>query len=147
MQFLKSLLSAQFASIVDFALTILLSSVLGVYYVVATMLGAVTGGVVNCIVNYSWVFPDSDVSKVHVAMKYALVWLGSILLNTLGTYLLTEYLMGSPLVQSALGEYVSHIYIASKLVVAVSVAFLWNYQMYRLFVYRNIHLMSNENKA
>lgn len=147
MQFLKSLLSAQFASVIDFALTILLSSLLGVYYVAATMAGAVAGGVANCIVNYRWVFPDSNVRKTHVAMKYALVWLGSIMLNTLGTYFLTECLVGTSLLQLVLGEHVSQVYIVSKLVVAISVAFLWNYQMYRLFVYRNLHLMSNENNV
>lgn len=144
MQFLKSLLSAQFASIVDFVLTIVLSSFLGVYYVVATTLGAVCGGVVNCMVNYKWVFPCSDVKKRHVAMKYALVWLASIALNAGGTYLLTENLAQSAAVKEAMGSWLPHLYIISKVVVAVIVALCWNYQMYRYFVYRNLHLVDNK---
>ena len=60
MQFIKAFFTAQIASIVDFVSTVLLSSVLGVYYVVATTIGAVLGGVVNCCMNYTWVFPMSD---------------------------------------------------------------------------------------
>lgn len=138
MQFLKSLLSAQFASIVDFALTILLTSFLGVYYVMATTLGAVSGGVVNCMVNYRWVFPCSDVQKLHVAVKYALVWIASILLNTGGTYLLTEHVRHTQAVSQLPPAYADQAYILCKLLVAILVALLWNYQMYRLFVYRRL---------
>ncbi len=139
MQIFKSLFSAQFASVVDFALTVLLSSVLGVYYVIATALGALVGGVVNCTMNYRWVFPGKGVRKVHVAIKYAIVWAASIVLNTWGTYVLTECLRENNQVRCLLGDYVSHVYIAAKILVAVAVAIFWNYQMYRLFVYRNVH--------
>ena len=55
-------------------------------------------------------------------MRYFLVWTGSILLNTLGTFLLTELS----------GVY----FIIVKAVVAVAVAVLWNYQMQRIFVFK-----------
>ncbi len=140
MRILKALCTAQAASVIDFVVTVLLSSVMGVYYVVATSVGAVTGGVANCIFNYHWVFPGSGVSKWHIAIKYFLVWVVSILLNVEGTYLLTEWLRDSQLVTSLLGAHANQVYIFSKIVVALVVALAWNYQMQRLFVYRNLKI-------
>lgn len=141
MRILKAFVTAQIASLVDFCITVLLSSFLGVYYVVATALGAFSGGVVNCICNYRWVFPDSDSRKRYIALKFFLVWLGSILLNTGGTYWLTELLKGREWVISILGSHNDQVYIASKVIVAVLVAVCWNYQMQRLFVYRNLRIV------
>ncbi len=138
MRFLKALCTAQFASIVDFVVTVLLSSVMGVYYVVATALGAIVGGVSNCIFNYRWVFPSSGSRKRYIALKYFIVWGISILLNTYGTYLLTETMRENSCVVALLGSHSDQIYIASKLIVAVLVAVCWNYQMQRLFVYRRL---------
>ena len=64
----------------------------GLFYLYATFLGSVVGGVVNCVINYGWVFHADDCKKTHVALKYLFVWGGSILLNTWGTFALTEWL-------------------------------------------------------
>lgn len=124
--FCKAQLSAQIATVVDFTVTALLAELFGIWYLIATFVGALSGGVVNCIVNYHWVFKAQELKKQFVAIKYLFVWCGSILLNTAGTYVLTEL--------SA-----QH-YLISKVVVAVLVGFLWNYQMQRLFVYRDNHI-------
>ena len=75
-------------------------------------------------------FGSDGQHKRYVALKYLIVWTGSIVLNTAGTYLLTELT----------GSY----FIWSKAVVSVVVAFLWNYQMQRFFVYRNHHLTRHQ---
>lgn len=124
--FCKAQLSAQIATVVDFTVTALLAELFGIWYLIATFVGALSGGVVNCIVNYHWVFKAQELKMRFVAIKYLFVWCGSILLNTGGTYVLTEL--------SA-----QH-YLISKVVVAILVGFLWNYQMQRLFVYRDNHL-------
>ena len=124
--FCKAQLSAQIATVVDFTVTALLAELFGIWYLIATFVGALSGGVVNCIVNYHWVFKAQELKKQFVAIKYLFVWCGSILLNTAGTYVLTEL--------SA-----QH-YLISKVVVAILVGFLWNYQMQRLFVYRDNHI-------
>lgn len=140
MRILKAFLTAQVASVVDFIVTVLLSSMFGVYYVIATAIGAFMGGVTNCILNYRWVFPITDAKKKHIAMKYFFVWVVSILLNTYGTYLLTELLRDCNWVVSILGTHSDQVFIFSKIVIAVLVALCWNYQMQRVFVYRNLHL-------
>lgn len=135
--FFKAQLSAQFASFVDFLVTILLVKVFEVFYLYATFTGSIVGGVVNCVINYGWVFHAENCKKTHVAVKYVFVWGGSILLNTWGAFALTEWLTGMTWVNGLLGYYVDNVFILSKVVVAVLVAFFWNYHLQRVFVYRN----------
>ena len=120
-------MTAQLASIVDFAVSLLLAEVCNIWYVTATFLGALSGGITNCVSNYKWVFENEGLKKRNVAYKYFLVWTGSILLNTGGTYLLTEIS----------GQY----FIYAKLLVSVMVGLLWNYQLQRFFVYKDTHII------
>ena len=76
--FFKAQISAQFASFVDFLVTILLVKAFAVFYLYATFTGSVVGGIVNCAINYGWVFHAEDCKKTHVAVKYLFVWGGSI---------------------------------------------------------------------
>ena len=101
--FFKAQISAQFASFVDFLVTILLVKAFAVFYLYATFTGSVVGGIVNCAINYGWVFHAEDCKKTHVAVKYLFVWGGSIILNTWGTFALTEWLTGSDMGQWAVG--------------------------------------------
>lgn len=140
--FCKAQISALFASTIDFLTTIVLAKFFGVFYVYATFTGSVVGGIVNCFVNYGWVFHNNHVKVKYVAIKYLMVWIGSLTLNTWGTYFLTEWLKGMTWVNGLLGRYVADVFILSKLVVACIVAFFWNYQLYRLFVYRNYNFRS-----
>ena len=121
--FCKAQCSAQLATLADFCLSWLLADVLGLWYLLASFMGALTGGVLNGVFNYRWVFDGTgELNKRSVAVKYLMVWAGSILLNTLGTYGLTEWS----------GRH----FMIAKAAVAVCVAVLWNYQMQRLYVYR-----------
>lgn len=69
--------------------------------------------------------------------EISFVWGGSILLNTWGTFALTEWLTGMHWVDGLLGHYINDVFILSKVIVAVLVAFFWNYHLQRVFVYRN----------
>jgi len=129
--FAKAQLTAQVATLVDFVLSFLLAEVIGLWYVTASFLGALTGGITNCVMNYRWVFDSDGLKKKYVALKYLLVWTGSIFLNTLGTYLLTEWS--------------SQYFMFAKVVVAVAVALLWNYQLQRFFVYKDHHIVKSRN--
>lgn len=124
--FCKAQLSAQVATLVDFSMSFLLAAVGGLWYVTASFLGALSGGIVNCAVNYRWVFHAAMLKKRYVVLKYLVVWTGSILLNTAGTHLLTVWT----------GQY----FIFPKVVVAVIIALLWNYPLQRTFVYRDNHM-------
>ena len=124
--FVKAQGSALVGTCVDFLVTILLAEVFDVFYLNATMVGAFMGGVTNCIINYKYVFEDAHQKKIFVATKYFIVWLGSILLNSYGTYAFTE---------------LSHLnFLYPKIIVSCIVAVFWNYQLQRFFVYKNCHL-------
>lgn len=124
MTFGKAETSASIASVVDFGLTIVLAEAFHIWYAFASFLGALSGGIVNCCINYKWVFKSEGLKKRNVAFKYFLVWGISIALNTFGTYAFTELIK------------VSFIFV--KAAVALVVAVLWNYQMQRLFVFKKI---------
>jgi putative flippase GtrA len=139
--FLRAQLSAQIATVIDFIVTILLVQLFNMYYVYATLTGAVYGGIVNCIVNYKWTF-KSDGKKRYVAFKFIIVWLCSVWLNTWGTYTLTESMSRIPWVRNTLSYYFNDFFIVPKIVVAIIIAIFWNYNMQRYFVYRDIHFRS-----
>lgn len=140
--FIRAQLSAQIATLVDFLVTILLVSLFDIYYVYATFIGAVYGGIVNGVVNYRWTFKATGCKKINVAIKFVMVWLCSIGFNTWGTYLLTEQLGRIPWVKHSLSLYFGDYFILSKVVVAIIVAICWNYNMQRWFVYRKTALES-----
>lgn len=144
--FLRAQMASQVASITDFTSTIISHYVFGVFYVYASFIGSVLGGVVNCLVNYKFTFRSKDVQKRHVALKYSFVWIGSIFLNTYGTYLGTELLREFPPLQSLLGQFVDDVFVGVKAIVSLIVGFVWNYNMQRYFVYRNITIKGIFNK-
>lgn len=120
-KFGKAELSACAATVADFTVSFLLAKVCGLWYGYATFVGALTGGLLNCTVNYRWVFHAQGQKKKGIALRYCLVWGVSILLNTCGTWSLTE-LSGID-------------FILVKAIVAVAVAVVWNNQMQRFFVF------------
>lgn len=138
--FLRAQFSAQVATVIDFMITILLAKFFGIYYVYATCIGSICGGIFNCVVNYEWTFKSKECKKTHVVIKYILVWVGSVALNTFGTYSLTEFIMQFPWVKETLSHYSSDLFILPKIVVSLLIAVLWNYQLQRLFVYRNLEI-------
>lgn len=138
--FCKAQVSAWLASAVDFLVTIVLAKFCGLFYLYATFIGSVAGGITNCVVNYGWVFHAGECRKAWVAVKYLFVWGMSILLNTGGTFLLTEWLTGMDRTERLPDSLADNLFIFAKGLVAVTVALVWNYGMQRTFVYRNLHL-------
>lgn len=138
--FIRAQFSSQIASATDFSITILLAKLFNIYYVYATLIGSICGGIVNCIINYKWTFKTKECKKRHVLLKYGLVWIGSILLNTWGIYLMTEAISRNPWVQETLNPYIDNLFVFSKIVVSLLVGFLWNYNMQRVFVYKNCRI-------
>ncbi len=110
------------ATVVDFAVMILLVSGAGAAPAAGTALGAACGGVTNFILGRRWVFRAHGHRRAPQAARYLLVTLGSLLLNTAGVHLL------------AVGLHAQ--YVAARIVVAIAVSILWNYPMQRTFVFR-----------
>jgi putative flippase GtrA len=116
-------------------------------YVFATVVGQICGGICVCVLNYRWTFKTVDVKFRYILVKFVLVWIGSLALNTFFTYKLTEFLRHTPVIIKILGEYADDIFIIVKLTTALVVGIVWNYTMYRAFVYRNIDYKAIVRKA
>lgn len=119
--FIKAQTSSLIATLADFSTTVVLVEAFKANIVAATMLGAVAGAFTNFFMNRHWSFQKGSGRLTHQGLKYALVWTGSLLLNTAGVYLLA--------VQGGLN------YIVSKVAVALVVGIAFNYTLQRQYVF------------
>jgi len=146
--FLRAQLTSQLSSYTDFIVTIALANILAYlfhkpedFYVLrATFIGQVSGGFVNFFVNYRWTFKSNDIKKRYTILRYLPVWGISLFLNTAGTVFFTDLIAKIPWIMEHSGPFRTNIFLIPKIVVSILVGFLWNYNMHRLFVYRNLHL-------
>ena len=128
-QFVKAQFSSLGASALDLCVTTLLFQFAGFSPFWSTAMGAVCGGLVNCIVNYEWTFRGTDRTKRGVAIRYVAVWVGSILLNAWGVKLAVALLWGStapPLVG----------FMAVRIIVSIIIGIAWNFTLQKRWVYR-----------
>jgi putative flippase GtrA len=121
-EFLSAQVAAFIGTAVDFGMVIFLTEVFGVWYVISNAIGATCGAVTNFFLGRNWVFSSTKNKISHQALRYFLVATGSMILNTLGVYLLTEF--------TALN------YISSKIIVAVFIAFTFNFLLQKHFVFK-----------
>lgn len=120
--FIKAQAASLTATVVDFTITVLLKEVFHCWYLLASIIGTVSGGVVNFMMNRSWVFLAHD-KKIHFqAVKYILVWIGNLVLVSGGIFFLTKYGGWS--------------YIVSKITVSVIVGVFYNYVLQKRFVFK-----------
>lgn len=133
----KAGITSQLSAWFDFAISYIAFQFWGLDSGLSASLGAVSGGIVNCTMNYKWTFKSSDSSPVCVGVKYAMVWIGSLLLNTFGTKFLFVALEGNTLLD--LYSVPNNIrFSVARLTVALFVSVIWNLYLQRIFVYRNV---------
>ena len=101
--------------------TILLREGAGLYYVIAVGAGALAGGITAFILNRRWVFRAFGDHPAKQAVRYMLVSGGSVVLNTAGTWFLTEVFTGQ--------------YLISKIIVSVLIGFTYSYYFSKRFVF------------
>lgn len=135
--FLRSSASSQIASIVDLSLGFVLFSWVGLYPWLATGIGAIAGGIINCCINYRFTFHAQGIRPLAVAIKYIMVWIGSLLLNTFGTSAVYG-LLQSTNVSDMLGLTEKGCYAAARVSVSLIVSLAWNFLLQRYFVYRHV---------
>lgn len=120
--FLKAQTASLIATIVDFLITVVVKEMFGATYLVATATGNVIGGITNFMLGRGWVFDAENNIMYRQAIKYVLVWMGSIALNTFGVYVFTHY--------AGLN------YMYSKVLASIIVAFSYNYLLQKRYVFR-----------
>lgn len=140
-EFLRSAVSSQCASWVDMGLRVLLFAVvfkhLDPFYRsnLSVAIGAVVGGIINCTINYRFTFHASGQNVKAVAVKYILVWVGSLLLNMYGTTYVAKPMQNWEWLHQ-LGFKPAGIFATATLVVSLIVSWAWNFVLQRNFVYR-----------
>lgn len=120
--FLRAQSSAAIATALDFTVFLILFKVLGVYYVWATAIGATCGAICNFLINRYWAFRSSKERIELQALRYLLVSLGSLILNTWGLYMITEWSGMDPFY--------------GKIIVSILVAWCFNYTLHRFWVFK-----------
>ncbi len=140
--FLRSMVSSQAASWVDLGLGFILFSLIGLEPWLATACGAVCGGIVNCVINYKFTFRADGCPWSAVVVKYFMVWVGSLTLNSLGTQFLTYLIEGSTWLQD-LGFNDEGSFAVARVVTSLLVSWFWNFLLQRHFVYRPTRLDSH----
>lgn len=134
--FLRSSVSSQLASWTDNGIaTLFFAFVLPVAWL-STVIGAICGGVLNCVINYKFTFHASSQPVKAVIVKYAMVWVGSLVLNAVGTQLVTDTL-GSLTFLQDLGFKPTGYFAAAKLSVSLIVSIFWNFLLQKNFVYKS----------
>lgn len=119
--FLKAQASSLTATAVDYLVTFLLQ-ILFHWSMPASILGTVSGGVVNFTMNRSWVFEARNKKIQSQAIKYILVWIGNLILVTVGVFVLIKW-GGLDLM-------------VAKIIVSLIVGFFYNYFLQKKFVFK-----------
>lgn len=120
--FLKYQTAALIATLVDFGVFFILKDVFNVWYVYATAIGALMGAITNFILCRNWAFSAREKKLVNQIGRYIMVSLGSLLLNTVLVYVITELFK------------VHENY--SRVITAILVAITYNFTLQKYFVFK-----------
>ena len=134
--FLRSIVSSQCSSWTDMLISFAAFAWLHLTPFLSTAIGAFVGGVVNCVINYRFTFHATDIPWKAVVMKFALVWAGSLLLNSYGTHL-RYYLFTQWDWLIDMGFRPDGFFAAARLLTSLIVSLVWNFLLQRYFVFRN----------
>lgn len=132
--FLRSTVSSQISSWTDMILSFVFYAWVHLYPWLATALGAFFGGVVNCVIGYKFTFHAQGQAIRAVMLKFFLVWLGSLILNSAGTEGLFRLLQSWTWLET-IGFKPDGYFAAARLTVSLIVSLAWNFILQRWFVF------------
>ena len=142
---LKATATSQIGAWADFIVSLNLFEFTPLGPLYSKALGATTGGIVNCFLNYQWTFRGNEVSKRMVALKYSLVWMGSMLLNSYGTEALYTALFNWQwLLDYGIKD--GECFMFAQMIVSFLVSVFWNLLLQRYFVFQDLDIRGFINK-
>jgi len=119
---LKYNMVAIIATTVDYGVFLILSEAIHVWYLLASFIGLIAGGLTAFVLQRNWTFKKKDGKLSKQAIRFFFVWTTSIILNTVGLYLAVEYVE----IQS----------IIAKATVSIIVGIGFNFLMNKYFVFK-----------
>jgi putative flippase GtrA len=120
--FLRYNVAAIIATSADFITLLFLKEILGLNYVLSTCIAATVGAIIAFSLGRYWAFVSTEVRKSKQFLKYATVAAGSILLNTIGVFLVTDYITLD--------------YKLSKVIVAGFIVLFYNYPLSKNYTFK-----------
>ena len=120
-KFIKAQASSAIATFFDLLTTVVCKEFFYFWYVIASLIGTITGGTTNFALNRVWVFNRREKKIPEQLIKYFIIWNGNFLLSTLGVFIVTHYVGLS--------------YFISKIIVSVTVGISYNYLLQKKFVF------------
>ena len=120
--FAKAQAASLLASGLDFLVTFLAVDLLGWWYVTGTVTGTIAGGILNFALGRTWIFQATNKTITIQAMRYLIVWNGSLFLNAAGVFALTHFTGTN--------------YLISKIIISILVGFFYNYIIQKKYVFR-----------
>ena len=137
---LRSSLSSQLCGWIDTLTAFLIFSLLDLSAWLSTAIGAFVGGVFNCIINYRFTFHAYGVDIRAALVKFAFVWMGSLLLNSVGTQVVYSLVHDWDWLREVTGIAKDGVFLAARLFVALMVSLCWNFLLQRNFVFKTTRL-------
>ena len=128
-------MSAQIAGWIDFGTSFAMFAWAGFQPMYAAAIGAVAGGITNCVINYKFTYPAQNCAWNIVIVKFAMVWFGGLLLNSFGTEFLYWALNQWHWLET-IGFKPDGYFTAARLCTALIVSVLWHFLMQKNFVYK-----------
>lgn len=122
--FLKVNLASLIASFCDYLITLIFKEFLHYDPVQASITGTIIGGIINFIISRKWVFESTDSPVFHQGRKYLLMWMGNLILNTAGVYVLIRF--------------AGLFYMSAKALTSLTVALGYNYPIQKKYVFKNV---------
>lgn len=120
--FSKAQAASLVASCVDFLVTWLLVRQLMAPPVAGSVTGTICGGVTHFLISRNWAFSAQEKKWTGQLTRYALVWIGNLILNASGVWLL--YHIAGWNVWPA------------KIVTAIGIAVFYNYVLQKRYVFK-----------
>lgn len=120
--FVRHQIGGALAAVVDFSVMVAVVELLRLSPVTGTAIGAASGAATSFILGRTWVFRAQGGGARGQLLRYILVSLSSLVLNTLGEGL-------------ALKVFGSH-YVAARVLVATAIGMGWNFPLHHRFVFR-----------
>lgn len=119
--FFKYSVASVVATGIDFLIYVVLAKWMSVWYILAAIIGAISGGLTAYWLNRNWVFESTEEMVTTQLVKYVVVWFASMALNAAGLFLVVEYGHGDIVI--------------SKIIVSVVVGVGFNFFASKHFVF------------
>lgn len=133
---LRSGASSQLCGWIDMIVSFVLFAFCDLTPWLSTALGALVGGIFNCIINYRFTFHSEGLEWRPVIVKFIFVWIGSLLLNSFGTQIIYYLIDDWRWLTDTVGLGQDSIFLTARLFVSLVVSIIWNFLLQRNFVFK-----------